>query len=144
MRTRLIATAATALLAGCVSPPSVQVLDTGRITEQTADATAGTVQVHITNPNDRAIKLVEYNYTVRAPGRGAWNGRHAAGLVLSPGFDRVADLPVVLPAGTGAGATLSIGGTLRYLDTSVFAETMAEWGYRPTASFSGSATVQAE
>ncbi len=144
MHTRLIAAAAATLLAGCISPPSVQVLDSGQITQQTADATAGTVQVRINNPNERSIKLIEYDYTVQTPGRGSWHGRHAAGLVLSPGFDRVAELPVVLPAGAGAGTTIHVGGSLRYLDTSIFAETMAEWGYRPAASFSGTATVQTD
>ncbi len=141
MHTRLAAAASLALVAGCVSPPSVQVLDTGRITQATADATAGVVQVRITNPNERSIKLIEYDYTAQAPGRGAWHGRHAAGLVLSPGFDRVADLPVVLPAGLPSGTTIYVGGSLRYLDTSTLAETMAEWGYRPAASFSGAAAM---
>jgi hypothetical protein len=105
-------------------------------------ASAGTVAVRVVNPNPRSIRLVEYDYTVTMPGRSAWHGRHDGGMVLSPGFDRVAELPIVLPANIQPGTRIHVGGGLYYLDTSTFAQTLADWGYRPTAGFSGSAVVQ--
>jgi hypothetical protein len=100
--------------------------------------------VRITNPNSEPIKLLEYKYTVHATGYLPWTGRHAGGIVLSPGFERVSNLPVVLPAGVPPGTNIHVGGSLRYLDTTTISETLADWGYRPAASFSGSAVITAE
>ena len=124
-------------LCGCMSAPNVQVGEVAPITAQTLDATAAMVPVRVSNPNARSIKLVEYRYTVRDSDGSKWVGRHAGGTVLSPGFDRTAELPIVLPAGTGPGSDISISGSLRYLDTSTIAETLSEWGWRPDAGFSG-------
>jgi hypothetical protein len=143
MHTRCLLLAAALLPIGCVAPPRVQVLDTATITERTPDASSGTVPIRVTNPNERSIKLLEYTYTVQAAGYASWHGRHAGGVVLSSGFERVANLPIVLPAGVPAGTSIQIGGSLRYLDTSTLAETMADWGYRPAASFSGTAVTTA-
>jgi len=128
-------------LGGCITAPSVQVRGDARIEQRSEVASAGTVAVRITNPNARSIRLVEYDYSVAVQGGSSWRGRHDGGLVLSPGFDRVADLPIVLPAGIAPGTRIHIGGSLHYLDTSTFAQTMADWGYRPTAGFSGSAVI---
>ncbi len=129
------------LLASCAGPPRVGIAGDARIEQRTAAAAAGVVPVKVTNPNDRSIQLVEFTYIVTAQNGTTWNGRHAAGLVLSPGFDRIAELPVVLPPGARPGQTLRVGGSLHFLDTSTFAETLAEWGYRPTASFGGHTTI---
>lgn len=131
------------LLAGCSAAPLVDLTGDARVTNQTTAATAGLVQVHVENPNTTPIKLVEFDYTVSVSGQRSWTGRHSGDMVLAPGFDRMAELPIVLPAGCGAGTRVKIHGSLHYLDTSTIAETMAEWGYRPTASFSGVATMQA-
>ena len=111
------------------------------MTDQTLDATAAVVPIRVTNPNTRSIKLVEYTYTVRGEHGTSWNGRHAGGMVLSPGFDRSAELPIVLPPGTRPGSRVSISGALHYLDTSTFAETLAEWGWRPETHYSGAADL---
>lgn len=131
------------LLAGCASPPHVQVSGEAVLTDRSADAVAGMASIHVTNPNDHAIKLVEFDYTTHIPGHGSWGGRHAGGMVLAAGFDRMAELPIVLPASAGAGSRVVISGSLHYLDTTTLAETMAEWGYRPTTSFSGQVVMQA-
>ena len=144
MHTRSLLLAAALIPAGCVTPPSVQVLDQATITQRTPDASSGTVPVRITNPNSEPIRLLEYKYTVHAAGYRPWTGRHAGGIVLSSGFERVAHLPVVLPASVPPGTNIHIGGSLRYLDTTTFSETLADWGYRPAASFSGNAVVTAE
>jgi hypothetical protein len=144
MHIRSLLLTAALIPAGCVTPPSVQVLDQATITQRTPDASSGTIPVRITNPNSESIKLLEYLYTVHAAGYRTWTGRHAGGIVLSSGFERVAHLPIVLPAGVPPGTKIQIGGALRYLDTSTLSETLADWGYRPAASFSGSAVVTAE
>ncbi len=131
------------LITGCAMPPKVLLSGTGILTERSSDATAGTATIHVINPNDHAIKLVEFDYTAQIPGSGSWRGRHAGGMVLAAGFDRTAELPIVLPASATPGSQVHISGSLHYLDTSTIAETLAEWGYRPTTSFSGKATIQA-
>jgi len=144
MHIRPLLLTAALIPAGCVTPPSIQVLDQATISQQTPDASSGTIPVRITNPNSEPIRLIEYEYTVHAAGYRPWAGRHAGGIVLSSGFERVAHLPVVLPAGVPPGTNIHIGGSLRYLDTATLSETLADWGYRPAASFSGSAVVTAE
>ncbi len=129
------------VMAGCVTAPSVEVQGDAKIDQQSASATAGTIAVRVVNPNNRPIRLVEYDYTVQAGGGSTWRGRHDGGMVLSPGFDRIAELPIVLPVGTASGTRIHVGGSLHYLDTSTFAQTLADWGYRPTSDFSGSGTV---
>ncbi len=124
-------------------PPEVRLSGTGILTERSSDATAGMATIHIINPNNHAIKLVEFDYTAQIPGSGSWRGRHAGGMVLAAGFDRTAELPIVLPASATTGSQVHISGSLHYLDTSTLAETLAEWGYRPTTSFSGRTTIQA-
>lgn len=131
------------LLTACVSPPNVRVTGSGHLAEQTADASAGSILVQVENPNDRSIRLVEYDYSATVPGGPGWHGRHAGGMVLSPGFDRIASLPIVLPAGFPSNGTVHVTGSLHYLDTGTFAQTLAEWGYRPTASFSGKVVLEA-
>lgn len=128
-------------LTGCYSAPHVKLGQDLVITEQTSEAQAGQVTVSITNPNDRSIELVEYRYSATASGHSTWTGRHAGGMVLAPGFDRRAQLPIVLPVDITPGTQVSISGNLRYLDTSTFAETLSEWGYRPTVGFGGTATI---
>ncbi len=128
-------------LTGCYSAPHVKLGQDLVITERTSEAQAGQVTVSITNPNDRSIELVEYRYSATASGHSTWTGRHAGGMVLAPGFDRQVQLPIVLPVDITPDVRVSISGNLRYLDTSVFAETLSEWGYRPTVGFGGTATI---
>jgi hypothetical protein len=130
-------------LAGCGSPPQVNLSGEGTLTERSVDATAGTVLIHVANPTDRPINLVEFEYSAQIPGHGAWRGRHAGGMVLAPGFARMAQLPVVLPVAASEGTRVHISGSLHYLDTSTIAQTLAEWGYRPTTSFAGRTTMRA-
>jgi hypothetical protein len=131
------------LLGGCNAPPQVELSGEGALTERSSDATAGTVLIHVANPTSQPIDVVEFVYTAQVPGHSPWQGRHAGGLVLAPGFDRMAELPVVLPANMAQGTQVRISGSLHYLDTSTIAQTMAEWGYRPTTSFSGKAILSA-
>jgi hypothetical protein len=119
------------------------VSEDGVLTERSVNATAGTAMIHVINPNDHPIELVEFDYTAQIPGQRSWQGRHAGGMVLAAGFDRMAELPIVLPASAGPGSQVHLSGSLHYLDTSTIAETLAEWGYRPTTSFSGRVTMQA-
>lgn len=131
------------LLTSCSAPPRVGLTGDAVVTEQSTAATAGFVRLHVENPNEDPIKLVEFEYTVTVAGHRSWTGRHSGDMVLAPGFARMAEIPVVLPAGSGVGTRVRIRGSLHYLDTSTIAQTMAEWGYRPTASFSGAAFMQA-
>jgi hypothetical protein len=143
MQLRLIIVPALLLLASCSAAPRVALTGDAVVTEQSAAATAGVIRLHVENPNNTPIKLVKFDYTATIPGHASWTGRHSGGMVLAPGFARTAELPIVLPAGSGAGTRVRIKGSLHFLDSSTIAQTMAEWGYRPSTSFSGAATMQA-
>ena len=133
----ILPTAMIMLLVGCVSPPRVELAGNAEIDDRSDSAASAILPIQINNPNDRSIELIEYVYSISIPGQPSWQGRHAGGLVLSPGFDRVAHLPIVLPASIPDGSEGWISGSLHYLDTSTLAESLAEWGLRPTTSFSG-------
>ena len=129
------------LLGGCSAAPRVAVKPEVTITDRQAHAQAGHATITLVNPNDHAIEVVEYHYTATALGESPWPGRHAGGLVLASGFEREVTLPVVLPPHVEHGTRVSISGQVRYLDTSTIAQTLSEWGYRPSVGFSGQTTI---
>lgn len=137
-----------AAAAGCTTEPRVDLANQGTITQVTAEALAGAAPLTITNPGTLEIELLEYHYSVQAQGRG-WTGRHAGELVLSPGVDRKAELPIVVKAPAGGwpeggppgSVQCAISGSLVYIGNGVFDETLAELGYRPSAPFGGTVTL---
>ncbi|MCH2135991.1 MAG: hypothetical protein MK101_05345 [Phycisphaerales bacterium] len=132
----------------CTSEPRVSLATTGVLTQISDEAIAGEVQVNIRNTGSLEIELLEYHYSVQSGDRG-WTGRHAGELVLSPGIDREATLPIVVraPAGGWPGGAppqslpCSLSGSLVYIGNGVFDETLAELGYRPSAPFGGHVTL---
>ena len=126
-------------LLGCTSKPVIKVQAQGVLDKHSAEAVSGTVPVAITNTSPREIELLEYHYTVAVDGGQVWSGRHAGELVLSPGLDRHASLPVVLK-GTWPKhepVRCRVHGSLVFIGNGVFDETLVELGYRPSASFEG-------
>lgn len=134
---------ASILLTGCSTPPRVEVGDRVVLDQATADATAGTIVVHVVNPGSEPIELIEYAYTAHVAGQARYQGRHAGEMVLSPGMVRDVPLPVVLGPDISPGTSVMLHGSLQFRGTTTWDETMAEWGYRPTAGFSGQSQVQA-
>ena len=129
------------LVGGCSAAPRVTVNPDVVITDRQADAQAGNVSISIVNLNDHPIEVIEYHYTATASGQSTWRGRHAGGLVLASGIDRHVNLPIVLPPNVNDGTRVSISGEVRYLDTSTIAQTLSEWGYRPSVGFNGQPIV---
>ena len=134
---------------GCTTEPRITMADQGTLSERTDKALSGEVGLTITNPGTLEIELLEYHYTVSSGGA-SWTGRHAGELVLSPGIDRTAALPIVIisPPGGWANASppdsvqCSVSGSLVYIGNGVFDETLAELGYRPWANFGGTVVLR--
>lgn len=140
---------AVALTVGCTTEPRISISDQGTLSERTATAVSGSVGLVITNPSTLEIELLEYHYTVSSGG-GTWTGRHAGELVLSPGIDRQAVLPIVVRAPAGGwsdgrppeSVQCRVSGSLVYIGNGVFDETLAELGYRPSADFGGTVVLR--
>ena len=138
------------LLWGCSGTPTVTVGGQGVILERTASSMSGQVQLTIANTGTLEIQLLEYLYEVQTSDGTTWHGRHAGELVLSPGVDRQAVLPLVLtshggqPALEGPSASVHcrVSGSLIYIGNGVFDETLAELGYQPQASFAGDVVLR--
>jgi hypothetical protein len=145
---------ATLAATGCTTNPLIEVHNRGVVLQRTDSAVSGSIGIDITNPGTLEIELLEYHYLVTTSNGLSWSGRHAGELVLSPGLDRSAALPIVVRAPTGrwpAGQapdslSCNVSGSLIYIGNGIFDESLAELGYRPSVSFSGAfqlATAQA-
>jgi hypothetical protein len=125
--------------------PTVTVGGQGVLLERTAAGISGQVQLKVANTGLLEIQLLEYHYDVQSSEGAVWHGRHAGELVLSPGVDRQATLPLVLfPPSEGSAVEGPLGpvhcrvwGSLVYIGNGVFDETLAEMGYRPQVAFAG-------
>ena len=134
---------------GCTTEPRITVAHQGVLNEYTEKALSGNVELTITNPGTLEIELIEYHYTV-SWGGASWSGRHAGQLVLSPGVDRAATLPIVILSPSGGWANgvapdaveCRVSGSLVYIGNGVFDETLAELGYRPWADFGGKVVLR--
>lgn len=147
---RLFSVLFVCIATGCTAEPHVQVHERGVLLQTTTLAVSGQVPVVVTNPGTLEVELLEYHYLVTSSNGSTWSGRHAGELVLSPGLDRKASLPVVVRAPSGgwpsgsAPDTVScrISGSLIYIGNGTFDESLAELGYRPSTSFSGAFTLE--
>ena len=142
---RLLSVLFACIATGSTAETHVRVLERGVLLQTTASAVSGQVPVVVTNPGALEVELLEYHYLVTNSNGSTWSGRHAGELVLLPGLDRGASLPVVVlapaggwPNGAAPGSvSCRISGSLIYIGNGTFDESLAELGYRPSTSFSG-------
>lgn len=134
------------LLSGCSGyrVPEITVTEIA-LTEVTDDAVALAFALDIRNPNDEALQLHEFRYTLAVDGKQVYAGRRAPDVTLSAAATQQVTLPAVIPyhrlgwtaEARPAQARYALSGRLVYLVPSTFAKILFDSGARrPKASFS--------
>jgi LEA14-like dessication related protein len=134
------------LLSGCSGyrVPAITVTEVA-FTEVTDDAVAVAFVLDIRNPNDEALQLHEFRYTLAVDGKQVYAGRRAPDATLSAAATQQTTLPAVIPnhrlgwtaEARPTQARYALSGKLVYLVPSTFAKILFDSGVRrPRASFS--------
>jgi LEA14-like dessication related protein len=133
------------LLSGCSGfrAPAPTVTDVA-LTEATDDGLALAFALDIRNPNDEALQLHEFRYTLSINGKQVYAGRRAPDVTLSAEATQQVTLPAVIPfhrlgwtpETRPDKARYAMSGKLVYLVPSTFAKILFDSGVRrPRASF---------
>jgi hypothetical protein len=134
------------LLSGCSGyrAPAISVTEVA-LTEATDDAVALAFALDIRNPNEAALQLHEFRYTLAVDGKQVYAGRRAPDATLSAATTQQMTLPAVIPyhrlgwtaEGRPPQARYALSGKLVYIVPSTFAKILFDSGVRrPRASFS--------
>jgi LEA14-like dessication related protein len=134
------------LLSGCSGyrVPAITVTEVA-FTEVTDDAVSVAFVLDIRNPNDEALQLHEFRYTLAVDGKQVYAGRRAPDATLSAAATQQTTLPAVIPnhrlgwtaEARPTQARYALSGKLVYLVPSTFAKILFDSGVRrPRASFS--------
>jgi hypothetical protein len=153
--------AALVLLAagGCSSyqSPRIEVLGASAM-ERTDEAQSLRLDLLLENPNNEALELRLFDYTVYVDDKRAYSGKRAAQATLNAGGSKQMSIPAVVVfaehgwsgadaeghGGSGVPAQVQwrVQGTLLYITPGAIAEILLDTGVRkPTAGFSGSGNV---
>ncbi|MDZ4754601.1 MAG: hypothetical protein SGJ11_08895 [Phycisphaerae bacterium] len=129
-------------VAGCANPTIG--IRSITVKEQTADSLRLDVEVAVTNPASRPMRLLQWDYMFvesATDGGAAYHGRWEALATVPPGETMTRHVPVVLTGSGGAPAgPWQVRGTLSFRSPSRFAEIFYDLGlYRPETGFSGGA-----
>ncbi len=134
------------VLSGCSGyrAPAISVTEVA-LTEATEDAVALAFALDIRNPNDEALQLHEFRYTLAVDGKQVYAGRRAPDATLSAAATQRMTLPAVIPyhrlgwtaESRPLQARYALSGRLVYIVPSTFAKILFDSGVRrPKASFS--------
>ena len=138
------------ILGGCFTQSPRIGVESVQVIAQNQNAMAIQFNMELSNPNDRSLEPLELTYAVSVLGKGVYQGRHAAEMTLDArGMNRALSLPAVIRfdqlGWTGdqmpAEAAWQLSGTLVYMNTGVFAQTLLDLGYRPSTGFSASGVL---
>jgi LEA14-like dessication related protein len=136
-----------ALLFGCANTknPSVTLVSAS-VGQASEHAVTLHMWLHLDNPNDQPLELMEFDYRVEIDGRPVYDGKRAAQMTLAKLSTRDVEIPAVVPfdkvswpSGIApSGTHVSVKGTLRYILPGAIAQTLFDTGVRrPRASFHG-------
>jgi LEA14-like dessication related protein len=139
------------LMSGCSGfrAPAISV-DEVVVTEVTDEAVALAFAIDLHNPNDTALQLHEFRYTLAIDGTQVYTGRRAPDAALTAAATQRVMLPAVIPyhrLGWTAEAhpeqaRFALSGKLVYLVPSTFAKILFDSGVRrPKSSFSERGTI---
>lgn len=143
-----------AFLAGCSGyrAPSIAVAG-AEVIETTEEAMAIRFALDLTNPNQEALELREFDYALAVDGRKVYSGRRSAEATLRAGGTKRLFIPAVLrfdlmgwdadarPAGVG----YSLTGSLLYVTPGEIAEILLDTGVRkPRVRFTDAGRVTLE
>lgn len=140
-----------AALAGCSSTknPSVSLASAG-MGETSEQAATLRLWLHLENPNDTPLELMEFDYHVEVDGQRVYEGMRAAEMTLAQLSTRDVEIPAVVPfdkvnwpGGVAPpGTRVQVNGTLRYILPGAIAQTLFDTGVRrPRVSFRGEQTL---
>lgn len=142
-------------LGGCkgTQSPSVTVVS-AQLGQSTEYAATVNLWLHLENPNDEPLELLEFDYDVDVDGKQVYQGKRSAQMTLAQLSTRDVQIPAVipfdkiaLPGGGGAmleGSEVRVKGTLRYVLPGALAQTLFDTGARrPRVSFRGKKLIEA-
>ncbi|MHC4990394.1 MAG: hypothetical protein ACYTGC_05380 [Planctomycetota bacterium] len=117
--------------------------------DRSEDALQIGVPMQLSNPNDEALKLLQFDYTLVADGRLVFRGRRAALATLGQNGTRLIVLPAVVPFESMGWETppgsvdYRLSGSLLYVTPGALAETLLDIGLRrPRMRIVAEGTVQ--
>ncbi len=139
------------LLFGCgYRAPAVSLQEVS-ITGAGDDAVALGFVMELTNPNELALELDQFRYSLSIDGAFVYEGRRAAEVALGPAEKRTMTLPAVIPYGTVGWtpgelppqARFELSGRLQYRAPNQLTQILFDTGVaRPKVGFSGQGTVR--
>lgn len=133
------------LIAGCttIKAPNLTVQD-GAVTAQSSEALVVDFNLHLGNPNNESLELLEIDYVMFVDGRHVFKGRRDAQATLPAGGEWTVRIPAVIPF-DDAGWTeteipsqvrYDVSGTLVYSSPGPLAEILLDARiWRPKAGF---------
>lgn len=126
-------------LAGCGGVPLQTAVDGASVIDQDEANRLIVTRVRFENPSTDQASLNIFRYRVSAGGE-AFTGERMALRTIPPRTTVIVDLPAVLPRDTGD--TIDVSGTVDYQSPRTVDMILYRIGfYRPSASFSGRATI---
>ena len=136
---RILATSALALLAGCSTPPAIRVTAVD-VVEVGASTSELAVRMEIQNPTGAPIRLDTWDYTLSVRGQQVYAGQWVASITIPPESRVLTAIPAVIPnaANPGPDAAWRVGGSIRYLEPARFSQMLYDIGLnRPSTGFGG-------
>lgn len=133
------------LAAGCstTKAPKVDVRGAS-ISERSSEAVVVEFDLHLVNPNNAPLELLEMHYSLNVDGRRVFEGRRDAQATLPSGGEWTLRVPAVIPfdqagwnSATPAQVRYDVDGSLVYSAPGPLAEILLDAGiWRPKAGFS--------
>jgi LEA14-like dessication related protein len=142
--------AASAVVGGCTTyeHPTIDITS-ARMTDATDEAASLNFGLHLHNPNNEPLTLLDFEYTMNVDGRQVFEGKRAAETTLAARGSKNVAIPAVIPYeaaewlnGLPPEARYQLKGKLRYLTPGKIFQVLFDLGVRrPTVGFSDAGVV---